>query len=106
MKETVTRPNSLIVTVICGISILAFAVLILAPAPWRAEVVNDEMLHLESWRNRYGTDDQFPIFIARLEQSAVLSAENFEKVKSVYDDFPWLQRALFLLPDGHPPCTH
>ena len=37
------------------------------PMLWRIEPTNDELLHLESWRNRYWSNDQFPVFRERLD---------------------------------------
>ena len=50
---------------------MALAVLLTAytrlPAPWRVGVTNDEMLHLESFRNHYRTDDIYPVFVRKVE---------------------------------------
>ena len=45
------------------------------PAPWGPEVIGDEMLHLESWRNRYRTDDMMPLFMRRLGAQPTVLAE-------------------------------
>ncbi len=43
-----------------GIGSLAlFLAVAVVPAPWRLPVSNDEMLHLESYRNQYHTSDVF-----------------------------------------------
>lgn len=71
------------------------------PAPWRMEVTNDEMLHLKSWRNHYGTNSIFPLFVARL-QSLPKSRLN-QQLIDLYNRGPLFQRGFLILTDGHPP---
>lgn len=54
-----------------GIAMLV--ALTFVPSAWRLDPIIDEMYHLESWRNRYGTDDPLPIFRVRLAASGALS---------------------------------
>ena len=42
---------------IAAILIILLAAITRLPSPWRMDVTNDEMLHLESYRNHYRTDD-------------------------------------------------
>src|SRR5205823_307512 len=66
------------------------------PAPWRMEVVNDEMYHLESWRNRYRTDNMLPLLLRRLETSSKFSSHQKEVIRKVYFSSPLVQRLLFI----------
>ena len=61
------------------------------------------MHHLESWRNRYGTNDIYPLFLQRLEASGRLSPERLEMVRGIYDLHPLVQRGLIVLVDPQPP---
>ncbi len=70
-------------------------------APWRMEVTTDEMLHLKSWRNHYGTNDQFPIFVARLNSLPPSSLN--QRLIHIYRSGPLAQRGFLILVDGHPP---
>ncbi len=72
-------------------------------APWRTDVINDEMHHLQSWRNRYGTDDIYPLFLQRLEASGKLPARRLEQVRKIYHAHPLIQRGLIVLVDPQPP---
>ncbi len=71
------------------------------PSPWRTQVTNDEMLHLESYRNRYGTEDIYPLFLQRLKSS--VSPQRYSQIERVYRSSPIVQRIFLMLPDGHPP---
>ncbi len=85
-----------------GIALLLIVTLFSrGPAPWRTEVLNDEMLHLRSWRNRYGTDSIFPIFMARLESLPPSSMNR--RLMRIYETGPVAQRGFIILVDGHPP---
>lgn len=66
-------------------------------------VTNDEMRHLECWRNQYRTDDIFPLFLGKLERGGWLAGEKLELVRRVYDSGPLAQRGFLVLVDGHPP---
>lgn len=72
-------------------------------APWRLEVTNDEMHHLESWRNRYKSDDIYPLFLQKLEASGRLSPARLELVRKLYHSSPLAQRAMIILVDPQPP---
>jgi hypothetical protein len=69
------------------------------PAPWRVEIINDEMFHIKSWRHRYRTGDVMPIFPRRLEQTNRLSASQKEWLLRLYRESPWFQRLLCLKSD-------
>lgn len=66
------------------------------PAPWRMEVVNDEMYHLESWRNRYRTDNMLPLLLRRLETSSKFTSQQKEVIRKIYFSSPLVQRLLFI----------
>jgi hypothetical protein len=72
-------------------------------APWRFVVINDEMHHLESWRNRYRTDNIYPMFMDRLEKTHRLSPKRLELVWKVYRSSPIIQRGIIVLVDPQPP---
>ncbi len=72
-------------------------------APGQTTVTNDEMHHLESWRNRYRTDDAYPLFLERLEGSGMLSEKRLELVRKAYHASPLVQRAFIVLVDPQPP---
>lgn len=88
--------------VLLGVLIAAVVVTTRGPAPWRIEVTNDEFHHLESWRNRYRTDDIFPLFLDRLEGR--LPASVMSKVQWAYDASPLVQRGFIVLVDPQPPA--
>lgn len=73
------------------------------PAAWKLDVINDEMHHLQSWRNRYGTDDIYPLFLQRLEAGGRLSPQRLELVRRIYHLHPLVQRGLIVLVDPQPP---
>jgi hypothetical protein len=72
-------------------------------APWQFGLTNDEMHHLESWRNRYRTDDIYPLFLERVEAAGLLGEKNLERLKAAYAASPVVQRALIVLVDPQPP---
>lgn len=74
------------------------------PAPTRVDVIGDEMLHLESWRNRYRTDDILPLFRARLEQNKKIPPAAKTYLLHWYRTNPLFQRAL--MSSGHPAPTY
>jgi hypothetical protein len=83
--------------------LVALAVGTPLPAPWRAEVIGDEMIHLESWRNRYRTDDMLPLFRLRLERHPGFSAAEKAAIERAYFASPLVQRMTFLLADQPSP---
>jgi hypothetical protein len=83
--------------------LVLFAAVTRLPAPWRAEVTNDELHHLESWRNRYRSDDVYPLFRERVRASASLSEGSRARALEFYALGPLAQRALFVLVDPQPP---
>src|SRR4051812_26184124 len=82
---------------VLGAVIVAIALATRGAAPWRLPVMNDEMHHLESWRNRYRTDDIYPLFIKRLEQGNRLSPATLARVKRIYHSGSLAQRGLIVL---------
>jgi hypothetical protein len=64
------------------------------PAPWRLDVVNDEMYHIQSWRNRYRTDDVLPLFLQRIEETNRLSSQQKDSLRRLYQNSPLFQRLL------------
>ncbi|MHC4766824.1 MAG: glycosyltransferase family 39 protein, partial [Planctomycetota bacterium] len=72
-------------------------------APWQEALTNDEMLHLESWRNRYRTDDIYPVFLDRVEAQGMLEGERLELLEKAYHGSTLVQRGLLVLIDAHPP---
>jgi hypothetical protein len=69
------------------------------PAPWRAEVINDEMYHLESWMRRYRTDDIAPLFHRQIAGTSVLSASQKAWVEDLYRRSPLVQRLVCIKND-------
>lgn len=96
--SSVSRPI-LAVLVLLGV----FALVTRLTTPWRLDVINDEMHHLESWRNHYGSDDIYPLFLQRLESSGKLSPARLEWARWAYHLHPLTQRALIVLVDPQPP---
>ncbi len=72
-------------------------------APWQDALTNDEMLHLESWRNRYRTDDIYPVFIKKVNLHGLLDGRKLELLESAYESSTLVQRGLLVLNDLHPP---
>jgi hypothetical protein len=64
------------------------------PAPWRMDVINDEMYHLESWRNRYRTDNILPLFLRRLDETKQFTPQQKERLRKIYFSGPLVQRLL------------
>lgn len=62
------------------------------PAPWRVEVINDEMYHLESWMRRYRSDDVAPLFHRQLAGSRVLDSRWKARIEDLYRRGPLVQR--------------
>ncbi len=89
--------------VVAAVLVAAFAVGTRLAAPWRLSVTNDEMRHLECWRNQYRTDDIFPLFLEKLERGGWLAGDRLEMVRDFYESGPLAQRACLVLVDGHPP---
>ncbi len=73
------------------------------PAPWQRNLINDEMHHLESWRNRYRTDDIYPLFLKKLESGGRVDKRKIEMVRRLYRGSPLFQRAMLVLVDPQPP---
>ena len=73
------------------------------PAPWQMDVTNDEMHHLESWRNRYKSDDIYPLFLKKLEARKDLSPVRVEMVRKLYFSSSLVPHALLVLVDPQPP---
>jgi hypothetical protein len=91
------------IAVVLGAVVALIALATRAPAPWRLPVTNDEMHHLESWRNRYRTDDIYPLFIRRLEETNRLGPARLAQVKRIYHSGALAQRGLIVLVDPQPP---
>lgn len=72
------------------------------PAPWRMPAWNDEMLHLQSWRNRYGTDDVFPIGRHKIAKAKHIPEAVRALALAVYDSGPMAQRLFIIMQDCHP----
>ncbi|MGE0712590.1 MAG: hypothetical protein AB7N76_33320 [Planctomycetota bacterium] len=83
--------------------LVLFGALTRLPAPWRMDVLNDELHHLESWRNRYRTDDVYPHFLRRVRAATFLSDATKQRVERFYASGPLAQRALIALVDPQPP---
>lgn len=81
--------------------LLGIAILVL-PAPWRMPASNDEMLHLKSWRNRYGTDDVFPIGRHKIAKAKHIPAPVRNLALAIYDSGPIGQRLFIVMQDCHP----
>lgn len=73
------------------------------PAPWQMDVTNDEMHHLESWRNRYKSDDVYPLFLQKLEAKESLSPARLELIRKLYHSSPLVPHAMLVLVDPQPP---
>src|ERR1035437_702534 len=73
------------------------------PAPWQMDVTNDEMHHLESWRNRYKSDDIYPLFLHKLEARENLSPVRLELIRKLYFSSSLVPHALLVLVDPQPP---
>lgn len=85
-----------------GVVLLLLSALVF-PAPWRLPAAtNDEMLHLKSWRNRYGTDDVFPIGRRKLERATNVPEPIKKLALRIYDSGPLGQRLFIVLQDCHP----
>jgi hypothetical protein len=84
--------------------LIASALATRLPSPWRLEVTNDEQHHhLQSWRNRYRTNDVFPVFFDRLQETHQNSRQ-VKKLLAIYHAHPELvARSLFILIDPQPP---
>jgi hypothetical protein len=72
-------------------------------APWQEFLTNDEMLHLESWRNRYRTDDICPSFVEKAKITGLLEGRTLELFERAYGSGALCQRGLLVLNDLHPP---
>lgn len=86
-----------------AILLVAIALISRIAAPWQLGITNDEMHHLKSWRNRYGTNDIYPMFIQRLEETKSLTPAKLARVKRIYAASPLIQRGLIVLVDPQPP---
>ncbi|MBX6312147.1 MAG: hypothetical protein IRY99_04395 [Isosphaeraceae bacterium] len=85
-----------------GIVVALLAVVALAtrlPAPWRVEVINDEMYHLESWIRRYRTDDIAPLFHRQITATRVLDSRQKQWVEDLYRSSPLVQRLVCIKND-------
>jgi hypothetical protein len=89
--------------VVAGVVIVVLALVTRLPAPWKLELINDEQHHLESWRNRYGTDDIYPLFLERLRVTGRLKGDRLALAERVYHSSPLVQRGLIVLVDPQPP---
>ncbi len=79
-------------------------VLMFLAAPGRLGVVNDEMLHLESWRNRYHDPIIYPLIMQKLRDTGRLSPQAFARFERLMAEHRWLQRAvLSQFGEGFPP---
>jgi hypothetical protein len=83
-----------------------FAVIVVTsflPAPMRLPAVNDEMVHLQSWRNRYDEPVVYPLVMDKLRARVTLSPEQWAVFERTLVDHPLLQRVfLSQLADGQP----
>jgi len=73
------------------------------PSLWRLDPLIDEMYHLRSWRNRYGTDDPLPIFHVRLAASGSLTDGQKETLEHLYRTSPLFRQLLFVQSDPPSP---
>lgn len=74
------------------------------PAPWQLDVIIDEMLHLESWRNRYDEPLISPLVMEKLHATGRLSDPQYEQFRQFMLDHHWLQRVvLSQFVDAFPP---
>lgn len=95
--------NSLTLEKILGALVIILISALVIPGPWRLPAAtNDEMLHLKSWRNRYGTDDVFPIGRRKIEKAENIPAVIKELALRIYDSGPIGQRLFIVLQDCHP----
>jgi hypothetical protein len=62
----------------------------------------DEMLHLPSFRNHYGSSDIYPVFKARLDSGSGLPRQIVPLARKFYAQGELAQRSLMVLIDGHP----
>lgn len=88
------------------LTVAAIAVLVaitFAPSVWRLDPLIDEMYHLESWRNRYGTDDPLPVFHVRLAATGKLTAGQKDWLADLYRTSPLFRRLLFVQSDPPSP---
>ncbi len=86
-----------------AVLLVALAVCTRLPAPWQMDVTNDEMHHLESWRNRYKSDDVYPLFLQKLQAKGNLSPARLELIRKLYRSSPLVPHALLVLVDPQPP---
>lgn len=91
------RQLVIISTVVLSLAAIALR----APNMFNDQIVNDEMLHLESYRNRYRSNDIYPVFMEKAENR--LSSDQYATLEQWYQDSPLVQRGLLVLTDGHPP---
>jgi len=88
--------------VVLGVIVVLIAALVI-PSPWRLPAAtNDEMLHLKSWRNRYGTNDVFPIGRRKIEKATNIPEGIKQIALKIYDSSPLGQRLFIVLQDCHP----
>ena len=99
--------TSIRITQLCFFAAIVLLVALVAytrgTAPWGYQVINDEMHHLESWRNRYRTDDVYPLFVERVENSGLLKGSKLELFNRIYHSGALAQRGLLVLVDPQPP---
>ncbi|MHC5538176.1 hypothetical protein ACYOEI_08105 [Singulisphaera rosea] len=89
--ESESRPfRGLSVLILVLIAIVALATRL--PAPWRVEVINDEMYHLESWMRHYRTDDIAPLFHRQIAAMSSFSPERKAWLEHLYQSSPLVQR--------------
>jgi hypothetical protein len=93
------RVSQLVMT---GLVLILIGALVV-PAPWRLPAAtNDEMLHLKSWRNRYGTNDVFPIGRLKISKATNIPPAIKQIALRIYDSGPIGQRLFIVMQDCHP----
>jgi hypothetical protein len=85
------------IVVIAMLVVLALATRL--PAPWRIEVINDEMYHIKSWLHLYRTGDVVPLFPRKVDESNRFSSGQKEQLKQLYRTSPLFQRLVCVKSD-------
>jgi hypothetical protein len=69
------------------------------PAPWRTEVIDDEMYHIKSWLHVYRTDNVVPLFPHQVDLSNRFDSRQKEQLKELYRTSPLFQRLVCVKSD-------
>jgi hypothetical protein len=92
------NPPAWLRNVVLGL-LTALALASRLPAPWRLDVTNDEMYHIESWRTQYRTENVMPLFLKHLAATSSLSSVHKESLRQLYSSSPLFQRLLCVKSD-------